>query len=194
MRDKDQILLEQAYQTILEATPRSPGQGPYIPNKEGSNTSTYAGTLSNPKAWSPLGEEEANELMIGFNTMQSERKPAALGRLRELEGKEVVLLRGSSQKTSTGYGRDDGSATEPGSGGSVAHTEFEIGYQPEAQGIIQSVKQSEGEEEYTLNGNLILTINGKDYNVNQGYSAKLKFLEDSPEEVHAAGGRSFRNE
>jgi len=165
MRDKDQILLERAYQTILEAN-----QG-------------------------PLSEEEANDLMINFNTMPSEgHRTAALGRLRELEGKEVVLLRGSSQKASTGYGRDDGSATEPGSGGSVAHTEFEIGYQPEAQGIIQSVKQSEGEEEYTLNGNLILTINGKDYNVNQGYSAKLKFLEDSPEEVHAAGGRSFRNE
>lgn len=195
MRDKDQILLEQAYQTILEATPRSPGQGPYIPNKDGSRTSTYAGTLSNPRVFNPPSEEEANELMIGFNTMETEDgRDKALNRLQELIGKEVVLLRGSSQKTSTGYGRDDGSATEPGSGGSVAHTEFEIGYQPEAQGIIQSVKQSEGEEEYTLNGNLILTINGKDYNVNQGYSAKLKFLEDSPEEVHAAAGRSFRNE
>lgn len=146
MRDKDQILLEQAYQSILE---------------------TNRG---------PLGEEEANKLMIGFNMLPQERKAAAFERLKELEGKKVVLLRGSRHKTSTSYGRDDGTATVPGAGGSVADTEFEIIYQPQTQGIISAVEQLKNQKQYTLNGNLILTINGKDYNVNQGHSAKLKFL------------------
>jgi hypothetical protein len=139
-----------------------------------------------------IGEEEANNLIMGFNMLPPERKQQALEKLKGLVGKEVSLSRVTGHKQSSGYGRDDGSATVPGSGGSVAHTEFELESGEIARGIIQDVKMSEGQKDYTLNGNLILTIKDQDYNMNQGKSIKVHFLEDSPAEVHAKAGQSFR--
>ena len=80
-------------------------------------------------------------------------------------------------KQSTGYGRDDGSATVPGSGGSVAHTETESESGVFAQGVVQDVKVSQGQKDYALNNNLILTINDKDYNVNQGTTVTINYLD-----------------
>lgn len=163
MRDKDQILLEQAYQSVLENV-------------------------------DSLSEEEANKFSLGFNTLPNNYKKIAFEKLQGLKGKEVALSRAVGQKQSSGYFRDKESKTVPGSGGSVAHTEFELIDGEFARGIVQDVKVSEGEEEYTLNGNLILTINGEDYNLNQGTSIRIKFLEDSPAEVHDAGRRSYYNQ
>ena len=165
MRNKDTILLEQAYEAVYKQK-----------------------TLNES-----ISQDEANNLIQGFN-MLGPRKQKAFEDLQGLVGKEVSLSRAVRLKQSTGYGRDDGSATVPGSGGSVAHTETESEDGVFAQGVIQDVKQSSGEDDYTKNGNLILTIKGQDYNVNQGTTVKVKFLEDSPAEVHAAGGRSFHNQ
>jgi hypothetical protein len=164
MRTKDTILLEQAYEAVHKQ-----------------------------RILESISQDEANNLLQGFNMLPGERKQQAFEKLKELVGKEVSLSRAVRLKQSSGYGRDDGSATVPGSGGSVAHTETESEDGVFAQGIIQDVKVSEGEEDYTKNGNLILSIDDQDYNVNQGTTVKVKFLEDSPAEVHAAGGRSFRS-
>jgi hypothetical protein len=164
MRNKDTILLEQAYEAVYKQK-----------------------TLNES-----ISQDEANNLLQGFN-MLGPRKQQAFEKLKGLIGKEVSLSRATGLKQSSGYGRDDGSATVPGSGGSVAHTETESIDSEFAQGIIQDVKVSQGEDDYTKNGNLILTIKGQDYNVNQGTTVKVKFLEDSPAEVHAAAGRSFHN-
>ena len=164
IKSKTQQLLEQAYQSVYEDT-----QG------------------------SPLSEAEANSLLQGFNMLPGDRKKDALNKLQGLVGKEVSLSRAVGLKQSTGYGRDDGSATVPGSGGSVAHTETESIDGEFAKGIIQDVKVSEGQDDYTKNGNLILTIKGQDHNVNQGTTVKVKFLEDTPAQVHDAGRRSYRS-
>jgi hypothetical protein len=160
MRTKDTILLEQAYEAVHKQK-----------------------TLNE----SIISQDEANNLLQGFNMLPGDRKQQAFERLKDLVGIKVSLSRAVRLKQSSGYGRDDGSATVPGSGGSVAHTETESEDGVFAQGIIQDVKVSEGEEDYTKNGNLILSIDDQDYNVNQGTTVKVKFLEDS------AGGRSFRS-
>jgi hypothetical protein len=148
MIDKDPIILEQAYQLAREA----------ISSKQDS-----------------LTEEEANNLILGFNMRRLLDKTNALNKLKALIGKEIALSKAIRLKQSSGYGRDDGSAPEPGEGGSVAHTETQSVYKVFAQGTIQDVKVSQGERDYTLNGNLILTIGGQDYNVNQGTTVKIKF-------------------
>lgn len=164
MRDKDQILLEQAYLSVLE----------------------NVGSLS---------EEEANKFTLGFNMELPETKEKYFERLKQntpmgLIGKEVALSRAVGQKQSSGYFRDKESKTVPGSGGSVAHTQFELIDDVFARGIVQDIKVSKGDD------NLILTISGRDkpINLNQGTSIRIKFLEDSPAEVHDAGRRSFYNQ
>jgi hypothetical protein len=163
MRTKDTILLEQAYDSV------------------------YNRVLNES-----IGQEEANNLIMRFNMLPGDRKQQAFEKLKGLVGKEVSLSRVTGHKQSSGYGREDGSATVPGSGGSVAHTKFELESGEFASGIVQSIKVSQGEEDYTKNGNLILTIKDTDYNVNQGTTVTVKFLEDSPQEIHAKAGQSFR--
>ena len=165
MRTKDTILLEQAYDSVRKR----------IINE------------------ALIREEEANNLIMGFNMLPGERKQQALEKLQDLVGMEVSLSRVTGHKQTSGYGRDDGSATKPGSGGSVAHTEFELESSEIAKGIIQDVKMSEGQKDYTLNGNLIISIDDKEYNMNQGKSIKVHFLGDSPAEVHRKAGQSFRS-
>ena len=149
MRTKDTILLEQAYEAVHKQRILSES----------------------------ISQDEANNLLQGFNMLPGDRKQQAFERLKDLVGKKVSLSRAVRLKQSSGYGRDDGSATVPGSGGSVAHTETESEDGVFAQGIIQDVKVSEGEEDYTKNGNLILSIDDQDYNVNQGTTVKVKFME-----------------
>jgi len=169
MRTKDTILLEQAYETVREGI--------------SSRRAKEIDAMHFKNQQAPISEDEANNLIPRFNTLPSFEKTNALIKLKTLVGKEVSLSRAVGHKQTSGYGRDDGSATVPGSGGSVAHTEFELENGVFAQGIIQEVKVSSGDQDYAKNGNLILTIKGQDYNVNQGATVKVKFLEDSPAEV-----------
>ena len=180
MRTKDTILLEQAYETVREGI--------------SSRRAKEIDAMHFKNQQAPISEDEANNLIPRFNMLPSFEKDNAFAKLKTLVGKEVSLSRAVRLKQSSGYGRDDGSATVPGSGGSVAHTETESEDDVFAQGIIQDVKRSSGDQDYAKNGNLILTIKGQDYNVNQGTTVKVKFLEDSPAEVHAAAGRSFHNQ
>ena len=170
MRNKDTILLEQAYESVY-------------------NQRLIKESLS---------EDEANDLILRFHMLptdpdpKKDQKKQAFEKLKGLEGKEVSLSRATKHKLSTGYGRDTGSATRPGSGGSVAHTEFEMEDEEVASGIVQAVKIAQGQDDYTKNGNLVLTIKGVDHNVSQGATVKVHFLEDSPPEVLAKAGESFR--
>lgn len=179
MRNKDTILLEQAYAKVLEE----------ISSRRAKEMDALRFTNQQAK----ISEDEANSLIRGFHMLPSFEKGNALIKLRTLVGKEVSLSRATRLKQSTGYGKDDGSATVPGSGGSVAHTVTDSIDSEFARGIIQDVKQSFGEDDYTKEGNLILKIKDQEYNVSQGTTVKVKFLEDSPAEVHAAAGRSFRS-
>jgi len=178
MRTKDTILLEQAYETVQEGI--------------SSRRAKEIDAMHFKDQQAPISEDEANNLIPRFNMLPSFEKDNAFAKLKTLVGKEVSLSRVTGHKQTSGYGRDDGSATVPGSGGSVAHTKFELEDGVFAQGVIQDVKRSSGDQDYTKNGNLILTIKGQDYNVNQGTTVSVRFLEDSPAEVHAKAGQSFR--
>lgn len=179
MKNRDNVLLEQAYESIREGI--------------SSRRAKEIDAMHFKNQQAPISEDEANNLIPRFNMLPSFEKDKAMAKLKTLVGKEVALSKAVGHKQTSGYGRDDGSATVPGSGGSVAHTEFELENGVFAQGIIQDVKQSSGDRDYAKNGNLILTIKGQDYNVNQGATVKVKFLEDSPAEIHDAGRRSFHN-
>lgn len=172
MKTKDTILLEEAYEAIYRQT-----------------------TLGENNAL-PMDEDMINNLIGGFNMKSSNDKKFTLERLQGLVGKMVVLTRAVGLKQSSGYGRDDGSATVPGSGGSVAHTELESIPGEVARGTVDAVKMSEGQEDYVLNGNLILTVDGKDYNMNQGTQLKVH-VEGAPKaqrNLHnetPMGGKNF---
>ena len=149
MSNKDQVLLEQIYDSIRK---------PNVLNES-------------------ISQDEANGLSQGFNMLPGEQKKHAFAKLKSLIGKKVSLSRPVKVKQSTGYGRDDGSATVPGSGGSVAHTETESESGVFALGVVQDVKVSQGQKDYSLNNNLILTINDKDYNLNQGTTVTINYLD-----------------
>ena len=149
LSNKDQVLLEQIYNSIRR--PKSLNES--------------------------LSQDEANDLSQGFNMLPGEQKKHAFEQLKGLIGKTVSLSRPVKLKQTTGYGRDDGSATVPGSGGSVAHTETETESGVFAQGVVQDVKVSQGQKDYSLNNNLILTINDQDYNVNQGTTVTINYLD-----------------
>jgi hypothetical protein len=163
IKSKTQQMLEAAYQRILEGN---------------TDDNIPEGNIS---------EDEANKLSTGFNMLPQQNKEEALQKLQGLVGRKVTLFRAGKLKQSTGYGRDE-AKPNPGDGGSVAHTVTSTEDEPYASGIIQDVKTSSGNEDYTLNGNLVVSIDDKDYNLNQGLSTRIRYNDSLPHpRPHSSG-------